>query len=254
MYTLMLVEDEPLIRAGLKKYFDWPALGVTTIIEAENGRRGVELSLQEKPDFIITDIRMPLMDGLEMIKQIRLKQPTMPFIILTGHNEFEYAQKAIQYGGVQDFLLKPLQRETSYEAITNCIQTLQDVHAPTQASKPMTPTDGGSQVDEFDLFKQMEKYIIHHIHGDVSLHHVAEQFFYNPSYLSRLFKLKLNMNYVDFVNGIKIKLAQELLQKPRLTIADVSTKSGFNSYKHFVKTFRNVTNMTPTDFRKQIRA
>ncbi|MGB3100781.1 MAG: response regulator, partial [Psychrobacillus psychrotolerans] len=66
MYKLMIVEDEPVIRSGLKQYFDWKELGVETIVEAENGKDGVDTALIELPHLIITDIRMPVMDGLEM--------------------------------------------------------------------------------------------------------------------------------------------------------------------------------------------
>ena len=120
----MIVEDEPLIRSGLKQYFDWKELGVHTIIEAENGKDGMDTALIELPHLVITDIRMPVMDGLEMIGQLRSKLPDTLFIILTGHNEFAYAQKAIHYGGVYDYLLKPLQYEISFSVIVNCLEKI----------------------------------------------------------------------------------------------------------------------------------
>lgn len=250
----MIVEDEPLIRAGLKKYFDWKALGVHTIIEAPNGKKGLELSLQESPDLIITDIQMPIMDGLEMIKRIRTQQPDMVFIILTGFNEFEYAQKAIQYGGVHDFLLKPLQRDKSYRSIENCISLLNKKQPATYViNKEENQKEDDAEDNEFVLFQQIEKYVIENINADLSLNAVALHFFYNPSYLSRHFKEKLNVNYLDFLKEIKIKVAQQYLQKGDLSITDVSRKSGFNSYKNFSKTFRNITDMTPTEFRRHIR-
>lgn len=124
MYKLMIVEDEPLIRTGLKHYFAWEELGVHSIIEAENGREGMTTALREKPDLVITDIRMPEMDGLQMIEQIRNLLPDTLFIILTGFNDFEYAQKAIQLGNVHAFLLKPLEYEESLLVIQNCMNKL----------------------------------------------------------------------------------------------------------------------------------
>ncbi|NOU96134.1 response regulator [Paenibacillus sp. LMG 31456] len=124
MYKLMIVEDEPLIRAGLKQYFSWQELGVDTICEAENGKDGILVALQERPDLVITDIRMPVMDGLEMIRQLRKELPDTVFIILTGHNDFDYAQKAIGLGGVHAYLLKPMQYEESLSTIQQCIVNL----------------------------------------------------------------------------------------------------------------------------------
>ncbi|WP_336787814.1 response regulator transcription factor [Paenibacillus sp. MMO-177] len=124
MLKVMIVEDEPLIRAGLKHYFPWEQLGVGGIVEAENGKDGVDVALREKPDLIVTDIRMPEMNGLEMIEQLKPLLPNAGFIILTGYNEFKYAQEAIRLGVVQEYLLKPLEYDVSMEAITACINKL----------------------------------------------------------------------------------------------------------------------------------
>lgn len=124
MYTLMIAEDEPIVREGLKQYFNWKELGINQIFDAENGKIGMQIALQEQPDIVITDIRMPELDGLEMIKQLRPKLPHTIFVILTGYNEFSYAKKAIGYGGVYDYLLKPLQYDEGYKTIQNCIKQI----------------------------------------------------------------------------------------------------------------------------------
>ncbi|MCY9658608.1 response regulator [Paenibacillus chondroitinus] len=124
MYKLLIVEDEPLIRTGIKHYFNWQDLEVSHIVEADNGKTGLTMALQEKPHLIITDIRMPEMDGLEMIEQLRPQLPDTVFVILTGFNEFAYAQQAIRLGGVHAFLLKPLEYEKSLATIQSCLQEI----------------------------------------------------------------------------------------------------------------------------------
>jgi len=124
MYKLLIVEDEPLIRAGLKHYFSWEELGVSTLFEAENGQEGVAVALRERPDLVITDIRMPELGGLEMIERLRGELPDTIFIILTGYNDFNYAQTAIRLGGVHAFLLKPLVYEESLGTVSECIAAL----------------------------------------------------------------------------------------------------------------------------------
>lgn len=259
----MIVEDEPVIRSGLKQYFEWQELGVQTIVEAENGKDGVDKALIELPDLVITDIRMPVMDGLEMIGHLRTKLPDTLFIILTGHSEFEYAQKAIHYGGVHDYLLKPLQYEKSLSVIVQCIEKIRIRQLPSQEtiensidilgnSLILNKMESLSQED-FQLFKKMETYIKKHINQELTLNMVAEHFFYNPSYLSRLFKTKLNINYMAFVSEIRIRYALECLKESRYSINDVSLMCGYKSYKHFVKLFKNISQMTPTEYRKQLR-
>ncbi|MFJ7933382.1 response regulator [Sporosarcina sp. NPDC096371] len=261
MFTLMIVEDEPLIRSGLKQYFDWNELGVHTIVEAENGQDGVDTALIERPDLVITDIRMPIMDGLEMIGQLRSKLPNTLFIILTGHNEFQYAQKAIQYGGVHDYLLKPLQYESSLSIIVSCLEKIRLQQLAQQTTIPSLEhiqNDDGlvpltDQNQDLQLFTQIESYIKQHIDQELTLNMVAEHFFYNSSYLSRLFKTKLNKNYMTFVSEIRIKYALQCLEVSQHSVTDVSVMCGYKSYKHFVKVFKSITQMTPTDYRKQLR-
>src|SRR5690606_15218029 len=88
VFKLMLVEDEPVIREGLKHYFDWKSLSFTKIIEANNGLEGLKLALIEKPDLVITDISMPVMNGLDMIDELREQLPGTLFVILTGYSDF----------------------------------------------------------------------------------------------------------------------------------------------------------------------
>lgn len=258
MYKLMIVEDEPLIRSGLKQYFDWKELGVHTIIEAENGKDGVDRALIELPHLVITDIRMPVMDGLEMIGQLRSKLPDTLFIILTGHNEFEYAQKAIHYGGVYDYLLKPLQYEKSFSVIVNCLEKIRLKQLMPQSFEQLTDrgTNQGVGIapeEGLQLFEKIESYIKLHLDQELTLNMVAEHFFYHPSYLSRLFKTKLNKNYMTFVSEIRINYALQCLKVSQHSIADVASLCGYKSYKHFVKVFKSITQMTPTEYRKQLR-
>lgn len=124
MFKLLIVEDEPLIRAGLRHYFDWENLGITSIVEAENGREGIAIALRERPDLVITDIRMPEIDGLDMIGLLSGSLPETVFIILTGYNEFAYAQQAIRLGVVHDFLIKPLIYEESLKTIVSSLDRI----------------------------------------------------------------------------------------------------------------------------------
>lgn len=167
MLKVMIVEDEPLIRAGLKQYFPWNELGVGEISEAVNGKEGIEVALRELPDLIVTDIRMPEMDGLEMIGQLKSLLPNAGFIILTGYNEFNYAQEAIRLGVVQQYLLKPLEYDVSMEALTACISQLKqkreerlmkqdweakaDEHAKWQYSQTVKQLLEGSQIDATEM-------------------------------------------------------------------------------------------------------
>jgi two-component system response regulator YesN len=108
MYRLLIVDDEPFIREGLKLLIDWEQTGFAIVGEASNGKEGLARCQELYPDLILVDIRMPAMDGLEMIEQSRRNGANCRFIILTGYSDFQYARRAID-NSVSGYLLKPIQ-------------------------------------------------------------------------------------------------------------------------------------------------
>lgn len=110
MYKVFLVEDEVVIREGIKKKIDWAGNGYEFCGEASDGELAYPLIQKLKPDIVITDIKMPFMDGLELSQLIKKEMPWIEIIILSGFSEFEYAQKAISIG-VAQFLSKPINSE-----------------------------------------------------------------------------------------------------------------------------------------------
>ena len=106
-YKVFFVEDEIITREGIRDNVDWPACGFEFCGEATDGEMALPLLRTAQPDVLITDIKMPFMDGLQLSKIVRERMPWVKIIILSGHDEFEYAQKAISIG-VTDYLLKPV--------------------------------------------------------------------------------------------------------------------------------------------------
>ncbi|NBD24681.1 response regulator transcription factor [Paenibacillus glycinis] len=109
--TLLIVEDQAFFRKGLRKLIEEHAIGWTVIGEAENGREAVSLIASHPPDLILTDIRMPGMDGIALAEHVHRNRLDIALIMLTGHEDFKYAQAALRYGAI-DFLLKPCNEET----------------------------------------------------------------------------------------------------------------------------------------------
>ncbi|WP_281884972.1 response regulator [Paenibacillus sp. YYML68] len=106
MYKLLLVEDEEDVREGIVQEIDWAAYGFEIVDTAENGKEAMELVERWAPDVVVTDIRMPFMDGLALSAWLREQYPAIRIIILTGFDEFEYAQKAIRLH-IDEYVLKP---------------------------------------------------------------------------------------------------------------------------------------------------
>ncbi|AFH63190.1 response regulator transcription factor [Paenibacillus caseinilyticus] len=110
MYKLLIIDDEPIIRQGLRSIIDWERYDIRLCGEADNGIDGLRLCGELAPDLVIIDVKMPGLDGLEVIEEARAKGLVCDFIVLSGYSEFSYAQKATEFG-VRSYLLKPVEQE-----------------------------------------------------------------------------------------------------------------------------------------------
>lgn len=122
MYTCILIDDEAMIRMGIKTIIDWDELGFEIIDEAEDSQEGLRKVLTLQPDLILVDLRMPGQNGIELIETLKQRGYRGKAIILTGYSEFEYARRAITLG-VMDYLLKPIE-ETELIAAVNKVKKM----------------------------------------------------------------------------------------------------------------------------------
>ena len=113
MYTLLIVDDEDLIRSAVSTIIDWKSLGFSTIYEADNGRAALEICRTCKIDLVLTDIVMPFMDGLALSEALKTEFPELHVVILSGHEDFEYAKQSVDLG-VMNYILKPVGASSLY--------------------------------------------------------------------------------------------------------------------------------------------
>ncbi len=125
MYSVFIVDDEVIVREGLRNKIDWNNSQFTLAGEAGDGEIALSMIQEIKPDILITDIRMPFMDGLELSTMVKKMQPWIKIIILSGHDEFEYAKKAISIG-VEDYILKPFTSDEILNALNKIAASLDE--------------------------------------------------------------------------------------------------------------------------------
>lgn len=123
LYKIMLVDDEEEVRTGIIEKVDWESLGFQIIADAENGEDALEKIENLEPDILITDIRMPYMDGLQLIEKVKKRFPSVKNIIFSGFNEFDYAKEAIRLG-VTQYILKPVNMEELKELLSKLKEML----------------------------------------------------------------------------------------------------------------------------------
>jgi two-component system response regulator YesN len=107
MYKLVIVDDEPTVRFGLSNYFDWKAYGIEVVGEADDGDVALEVIEREKPDLVLTDVRMPNMDGIQMSNQLSGRFPHIKIVFVSGHDDAEYLKSALKVKAV-DYMFKPV--------------------------------------------------------------------------------------------------------------------------------------------------
>lgn len=124
-YQVLIADDEPIIREGIRDCIDWAALGMEVAAEAEDGEEALELVGQLHIDIVLVDMNMPFMDGIELIRRLREERPECRCLIISGHDEFAYAQEAVRLG-VEDYILKPVDADQLHAALLRLRQRMDE--------------------------------------------------------------------------------------------------------------------------------
>lgn len=257
MYKVAIIDDEPLIVEGLSKTIAWEKWNCYVAGTANDGKEGIELIREKKPDIVITDICMPKMDGLKMIAGLKSEFPDMQLIILTGYREFEYARQAIELG-VSRFLLKPSKMNELEEAIAAVTKHLELLDLPFAASEetilqaqeevvPETEEENG-EANSF-IVKNALEYIRENFREKLRLSDVAEQVYVSQWHLSKLLNKHTGKTFSDILNGARMDQSKELLKDPSLRICDVAEQVGFQDLAHFSRVFKKMEGMSAGEYR-----
>ena len=246
-YTVIIVEDEDLIRQEIEQCTPWERLGLIVVGTAANGIEGAELITRLNPDIVITDIRLPGRDGLEMVQSCAVDHA----IILSGHSDFSYMRSAIRLG-VFDYLLKPFDDAELEKALVLLVEKLKDEEQEISSIGKDHLIQRGlelpSEVSNHIVDNTIQ-IIAKQYDSCIGLQEVAEMLQVSTSHLSRIFKEYTSINFMQYLQAYRINRAIELLQDYHLNISMISTQCGFPTPGYFTKVFRKFLGKTPTQFR-----
>ena len=244
MYRVVLVDDEPWTLIGIMNTVDWEAEGFEIVAKETNPVQAFNSICEQRPDIVFTDIKMPGMTGLELIRKIRDENIHSEIIIISGFADFNYAQEAIRQGAF-DYCLKPIEEEK----LMQILQKLK-VHLDQKSGRPESRHDSVGYSGTNNNLKQLLQHINHYYNQNLKLKEIAEKLYMNPSYCSQLLRKELNTTFSDYLTDIRIKKAKVLLQDMSLTIQEISQKVGIKDYYYFNKVFKKHCGMTPSQYRK----
>lgn len=134
MYKVLLVDDEYMIVRGLQKLIPWEEPGFEIVGTAGNGQEALEFVKRQKVDIVITDVTMPILSGIDFLKQSQKESIFFRFIVLSGYQEFEYVKESIQMGA-ENYLIKPINKEELMETLKKCIKEFEEEKLKMQGEK-----------------------------------------------------------------------------------------------------------------------
>ena len=240
MYSLVIVDDELVVRDGLAYHFPWEKHGFKVKAVFACPKQALTFLTKNTTDVLLTDIRMPFMSGLDLIRQVKNLNKKVIMCLISAYREFSYAQEGMTLG-VKYFLVKP----TSFDEITEVfkkIKTELDNLFPESSIIPETDND---------KIKKTYSIMIHKT-AACSLFSIASELNLDESYLSRLFKKETGKKFRDELQRIKMDKAAEMLINPiGYKIRDISIALGYQDMQNFCRTFKKYFGTSPGNFKSR---
>ncbi len=246
MYRVILVDDERLIVRGLSSVVPWKELGCEVAAVSYDGKTGLEQIRSLKPDIVLTDIRMPNMDGLTMLAAVHSEFPEIQTAVLTAYRDFDYARQALTLG-VFRYLLKPSNLEELKETVRLMAARLDTRPARREESEEGTVAAAGNHLVRAALAYMKEHCAEQHL----SLGEVADRVYVSQWHLSKLLNRETGQSFFDLLGSLRISRAKELLTGTSMRVQDVAEATGFSDVGHFSRSFKRFAGCTPGEYRNQ---
>lgn len=255
--SVIIIDDEKLIREGLKDYIDWDSLGFRVVDTAGDGEEGLRKILELKPDLVLSDIRLPLMTGIDLLKDLYQRRINSCHVILiSAYSDFSYAQEAMRYGAF-DYILKPIEEDVLAETVCRCRDRIF-----AQRDAPSIAATGEDEDAELAsehrhdsegyksrLIQQAIHYIEQNYSHEIHLEQVAVLSNLSVSHFSKIFKKVTGESFSRFVYKLRMEKAKELIDTSNYKIYEISEMVGYTDISHFSKKFKEHFGHSPVHYR-----
>lgn len=257
MYRVVLVEDEDIIRKGIRNSVPWEEYNCRVIGEARNGEEGENLIASLNPDIVITDIEMPLKNGLQMIGDTKDRYDYVS-VILTGYPDFEYAREAIK-NGVSYYVLKPLNLDEMKEALERAVLECRNLHILRSRRESVTELKNRSLICDIDpaaqtdpVSRQVLDFITENYEKKISLSDLEQELHYSERYINQRFQKATGTTVIEYLNRYRVQKALAMLLAGEEPISEIGWRCGIGDYKYFNYVFKKYMGCSPKEYKAEI--
>jgi two-component system response regulator YesN len=261
LFSLFIIDDEDEVRKGIVENVDWNRLGFTVVGEASSGDEAVKKIGDLVPDVILSDMRMPGMDGIALMNHVHENLPRTKVVVLSGRKDFAYLEAAVK-NEVFAYLLKPASKDVFEETFTRLrkkleaqreqemkIQRLEELvqESPAYIREKLSSQERYKSANE-KLTERVIEYIDReYTSNELSLRTVAKHVQKSPAYISKIFKDVTGDNYVHYVSNKRLAKALDLLQNTTLLVYQVTEAVGWTDQSSFIRLFKKQYGLTPSE-------
>lgn len=247
MLKVLIVDDEAVVRRGIMLGVDWAALGCAVVGEASNGEEGLAAAERYSPNLIVTDVRMPHMDGVEMMRCLRERGYKGHIIVLSAYNDFDYARSALRHGAA-DYLLKPF-RDQDLAAAVLRVRERDEARVSTQDDLLALPKGDKSKY----VLQTLEYIAAHYADTDINITSIARSIGISEGHLSHVFKKETSYTALGYLTQYRIHMARKLLSDCRYKVYEVAGMVGYRDVAYFGATFKKLTGLSPSEYQARCR-
>lgn len=247
MLRVVIIEDEYYVRKGMIQTIPWSTLNCKIVGEASNGKEGIKVVEKLKPNIVITDIEMPVISGIEMMRILRRNGCIAHFIFLTAHQKFTYVHEALKME-VVDYLLKPV----NHDELAKSIQKIGDRFYRNNIQALTKESEDEDNIQANNIYiKRAILYVRNNYTKDISVTTVSQYLAISEAYFCRLFKKETGFTFWQYLTNYRIHVATGLLYNFPLKIYEVANQVGFADTNYFSVVFKKIMGVTPTEYQEQ---
>ncbi len=241
IFRVVVVEDERMIATDIASQVQQCADCYLVDYIARDGEMALDWIRQNIPDIVITDIKMPNMNGIDLISILEQDYPQIKKIVISGYAEFEYAKKAIRQN-VKNFLLKPVDLEELRKTLSEIRREF------------LLKTDGlfEETAHATQIAQDIRQYLIENYSRDIQITDIASKLQYSPSYITKIFKEAFGLSPIQFLRNYRMDIAKQLITSTDYSVMQVSKMVGIDDQFYFSRTFRKTWGVSPSEIRKEL--